>query len=64
MTERGILPKGCEVHCLRHHARFDIRTGAVLDRDNFPPDTRWLNAVRGEKALRTCKVLCDPATCA
>ena len=45
--------------CIRdrlHRARFDIRTGAVLDWANFPPGIQLLNVVRGEKALQTYKV--------
>jgi 3-phenylpropionate/trans-cinnamate dioxygenase ferredoxin subunit len=54
--ERGILTRGCDVQCPLHGARFDIRTGAVLDWANFPPGIQLLNAVRGEKALQTCKL--------
>jgi 3-phenylpropionate/trans-cinnamate dioxygenase ferredoxin subunit len=39
-----------------HRARFDIRTGEVIDWANFPPGIQVLNAVRGEKALKTYKV--------
>jgi 3-phenylpropionate/trans-cinnamate dioxygenase ferredoxin subunit len=36
-----------------HRARFDIRTGEVIDWANFPPGIQLLNVVRGEKALKT-----------
>jgi 3-phenylpropionate/trans-cinnamate dioxygenase ferredoxin subunit len=39
-----------------HKARFDIRTGEVLDWANFPPGIQLLNVVRGEKALKTYAV--------
>jgi 3-phenylpropionate/trans-cinnamate dioxygenase ferredoxin subunit len=44
------------VQCPFHRARFDIRTGKVVDWANFPPGIQMLNVVRGEKALRTYKV--------
>ena len=44
------------MQCPLHRARFDIRTGAVLDWANFPPGIQLLNVVRGEKALQTYKV--------
>jgi len=54
---RGKLLDDCKVQCPLHRARFDIRTGAVVDWANFPPGIiKVLNAVRGEKALRTFKV--------
>ena len=37
-------------------SRFDIRTGEVIDWANFPPGIQLLNAVRGEKALKTYPV--------
>jgi len=43
-----------QVQC-RAQARFDIRTGEVVDWANFPPGIQLLNAVRGEKALKTYK---------
>jgi nitrite reductase/ring-hydroxylating ferredoxin subunit len=53
---RGKLLEDCKVQCPLHRARFDIRTGAVLDWANFPPGIQLLNVVRGEKALQTYKV--------
>ena len=44
------------MQCPFHHARFDIRTGKVIDWANFPPGIQLLNAVRGKKALKTYKV--------
>jgi 3-phenylpropionate/trans-cinnamate dioxygenase ferredoxin subunit len=44
------------VQCPFHKARFDIRTGEVIDWANFPPGIQLLNALRGEKALKTYKV--------
>jgi len=53
---RGEIVKGCQVQCPLHHARFDIATGAVVSWADFPPGIQLLNAVRGEKALRTYPV--------
>lgn len=53
---RGKLLDDCKVQCPFHRARFDIRTGEVIDWANFPPGIQVLNVVRGEKALRTFKV--------
>jgi len=53
---RGKLLEDRNVQCPFHRARFDIRTGAVVDWANFPPGIQVLNVVRGEKALRTFKV--------
>jgi nitrite reductase/ring-hydroxylating ferredoxin subunit len=53
---RGKIIADCKVQCPFHHARFDIRTGKVIDWANFPPGIQLLNAVRGEKALRTFDV--------
>ena len=53
---RGKLLDDCKVQCPLHRARFDIRTGEVIDWANFPPGIQVLNFVRGEKALRTYKV--------
>lgn len=53
---RGKILDGCKVQCPLHRARFDIRTGEVIDWANFPPGIQVLNVVRGEKALKTYKV--------
>jgi nitrite reductase/ring-hydroxylating ferredoxin subunit len=53
---RGKIIADCKVQCPFHHARFDIRTGKVVDWANFPPGIQLLNAVRREKALRTFEV--------
>jgi 3-phenylpropionate/trans-cinnamate dioxygenase ferredoxin subunit len=53
---RGKLIEDHTVQCPLHRARFDIRTGQVVDWANFPPGIQMLNAVRGAKALRTFKV--------
>jgi 3-phenylpropionate/trans-cinnamate dioxygenase ferredoxin subunit len=53
---RGRILDDCKVQCPFHHARFDIRTGEVIDWANFPPGIQLLNVVRGEKALKTYKV--------
>lgn len=53
---RGKIIDDCQVQCPLHRARFDIRTGAVIEWANFPPGIQLLNAVRGEKALRSYKV--------
>jgi 3-phenylpropionate/trans-cinnamate dioxygenase ferredoxin subunit len=53
---RGKLVDGCKIQCPFHRARFDIRSGEVVDWANFPPGVQLLNAVRGEKALKTYAV--------
>ena len=53
---RGKVLEDCKVQCPFHHARFDIRTGEVIDWANFPPGIQLLNAVRGKKSLKTYKV--------
>ncbi len=54
---KGLIVDGCKVQCPFHRARFDIRSGAVVDWANWPPGVvQLLNAVRGEKALQTYRV--------
>jgi 3-phenylpropionate/trans-cinnamate dioxygenase ferredoxin subunit len=53
---RGKIVEGCQIQCPFHRARFDIRTGEVREWANFPPGVQLLNAVRGEKALKTYPV--------
>ncbi len=53
---RGEIVDGCQVRCPLHRARFDIATGRVVEWANFPPGIQLLNAVRGEKSLRTYPV--------
>jgi nitrite reductase/ring-hydroxylating ferredoxin subunit len=53
---RGKIIADCKVQCPFHRARFDIRTGAVIDWANFPPGVQVLNVIRSQKALRTYKV--------
>lgn len=52
----GKIVDGCKIECPLHRARFDIRSGEVIDWANFPPGIQLLNAVRGEKALKTWPV--------
>jgi len=52
----GKIVDGCKVQCPLHRARFDVRTGEVVDWANFPPGIQVLNVVRGEKSLKTYKV--------
>jgi len=52
----GKIVDDCKIQCPLHRARFDIRTGEVIDWANFPPGIQLLNVVRGEKALKTYKV--------
>jgi len=53
---KGKILDGCNVQCPFHRARFDIRTGEVMDWANFPPGIQVFNVVRSEKALKTYKV--------
>lgn len=54
--KRGKIVDGCKVQCPFHRAQFDIRTGEVACWANFPPGIQLLNAVRGEKSLKTYPV--------
>jgi nitrite reductase/ring-hydroxylating ferredoxin subunit len=53
---KGKIIDGCKIQCPFHRARFDIRTGEVVDWANFPPGIQVLNVVRGEKKLKTYPV--------
>lgn len=54
---KGKLVDGCLIQCPFHRARFDVRTGKVVDWANWPPGiVNVLNAVRGQKDLATYKV--------
>lgn len=54
---KGKIVDACKVQCPFHRARFDIRTGKVVDWANWPPGiVNVLNAVRGEKDLKTYAV--------
>lgn len=50
---KGKIIDDCQVQCPFHRARFDIRTGAVVNWANFPPGIQVMNIVRGEKSLKT-----------
>ncbi len=50
---------GCRIRCPFHRAEFDIRTGDVHTWANFPPGIQLLNAVRGEKALKTYRTVVE-----
>lgn len=52
----GKILDNCKIQCPLHHARFNIKTGKVIDWANFPPGIQILNFVRSEKALKTYKV--------
>ena len=54
--EKGKIIDGCKIQCPFHRARFDIKTGEVIDWANFPPGVQLLNVVRSEKALATYPV--------
>jgi 3-phenylpropionate/trans-cinnamate dioxygenase ferredoxin subunit len=53
---RGKIIADGIVQCPFHRARFDIRTGQVVEWANFPPGIQLLNVVRGQKVLRTFEV--------
>jgi 3-phenylpropionate/trans-cinnamate dioxygenase ferredoxin subunit len=53
---RGKIIADCYVQCPFHRARFDIRTGQVVEWANFPPGIQLLNVIRGQKVLRTFEV--------
>jgi nitrite reductase/ring-hydroxylating ferredoxin subunit len=56
---KGKIVDNCKVQCPLHRARFDIRTGEVCEWANFPPGVQLLNMIRGEKALKTYKVVVE-----
>lgn len=54
---KGKILEDCQLQCPFHRARFDIRTGEVIEWANWPPGiVNVLNAVRHEKPLRTWPV--------
>lgn len=54
---KGKLVDGCKIQCPFHRARFDVRTGKVVDWANWPPGlVDVLNTFRGEKNLKTYPV--------
>lgn len=55
--KNGKLVEDCQIQCPFHRARFDIRTGRVIQWANWPPGiVDVLNAVRHEKPLKTWPV--------
>jgi len=49
---KGKIVANCQIQCPFHRARFDIRTGKVIEWANWPPGlVNVLNAVRGEDSL-------------
>lgn len=53
---RGKIIDGHLIQCPLHRARFDIRSGEVVEWANFPPGIQLLNVVRSERALKTFPV--------
>jgi len=53
---RGKIVEDCQVQCPLHRARFDIRSGEVVEWANFPPGVELINLLRKEKALKTFPV--------
>ena len=53
---KGKILNDREIQCPWHRARFDIRSGQVLEWAHFPPGIQLLNVVRKEKALATYPV--------
>ncbi|MEZ5564226.1 MAG: Rieske 2Fe-2S domain-containing protein [Gammaproteobacteria bacterium] len=54
---KGKVVEQCQIQCPFHRARFDIRTGRVIQWANWPPGiVNVLNAVRHEKPLQTWPV--------
>ena len=54
--KKGKLLDGHKIQCPLHRARFDVRTGEVVDWANFPPGIQLVNMVRKPKALKTYPV--------
>jgi len=55
--QRGKVSEDKSIRCPLHHARFDIRSGSVIEWACFPPGIQLLNPLRGEKPLRTWPVI-------
>lgn len=54
---RGKIVDECNVQCPFHRARFDIRSGKVVEWATWPPGVAtMLNIVRGKKDLKTYPV--------
>ena len=54
---KGKLVDGCQIQCPFHRARFDVRSGAVVQWANWPRGlVDMLNVVRSEKQLATYAV--------
>ncbi|KJS07131.1 MAG: dioxygenase [Gammaproteobacteria bacterium BRH_c0] len=53
---KGKIVEDCQIQCPFHRARFDIRSGDVVEWANFPPGVQLLNGLRGEKSLKTYPV--------
>ena len=54
---KGKIVEDCQIQCPFHRARFDIRTGKVVQWANWPPGlVDLLNILRGKKDLRTYRV--------
>ncbi len=54
--KNGKMKNQYELECPFHRARFDVRTGEVIEWANFPIGVQLLNLVRKEKALKTFPV--------
>ncbi len=54
--KKGKIVDNCNIECPFHKARFDIKTGEVVEWANFPPGIQLLNVVRKEKALKVYPV--------
>lgn len=50
--------ENCVLQCPFHRARFDVRTGEVVDWASFPPGIQVMNIIRSEKSLETYPVEC------
>lgn len=53
---KGKIVEDCQIQCPFHRARFDIRSGDVVEWANFPPGVQLLNGLRGKKSLKTYPV--------
>lgn len=53
---KGKIVDNCNIECPLHKARFNIKTGEVVEWANFPPGIQLLNVVRKEKALKVYPV--------
>lgn len=57
--EKAKMIDGHIIQCRIHKAKFDIKTGKVIQWAHFPPGIQALNVIRSQKDLKTYPVRVD-----